>query len=488
MKVFTAIALVAAPVGIIGAGVVGATVAAVSALTTMSATAGAVHCVVSYPKADRVLAAMRQLGPITINDEQWTHWAPMLGIDTAAKPSPDESDDEERAGVVDFAIKQILYTTTPATIYTAPIVWWHGSLPADDNDTEWEKTSVPGWDGDLASYVEKYAEKYVEVDVVDETTCVQSGATQCAQPPNMEAILSTIRHLESGGDYNEHSRSAGSGAPPGTSYPTGAYQFIKSTWDNYGGYSEAYMAPASVQDARATQDVTLFLDQFFGDPSWVPVAWYVGPGKTQKVIDGELSDATVPNPKHNTLSIAEYRDKWMARYVGVALPSVGVQPVECPVGGLAAVEWGETQLGAPYASIDPYRFGTPLWPGGTKIGLRGDVYTFPAGTAVYDCSGFVIAAYRAAGIDLTKVYGLWGSQAWISSPLDDVAPSDLQPGDMLVYSPKNKVGHIVLFHHIDEKGVARTIESSASRGVNIGTVQWDRVVAIKRVPVDAWPG
>ena len=196
-----------------------------------------------------------------------------------------------------------------------------------------------------------------------------------------------------------------------------------------------------------------------------------------------VSSPTSPTPPTTSISIGDYQARWLDYYTTIALPAAGGTPAVCPQGGQAAVAWAETQLGAPYAAASRYRFGDPPWPGGTLIGDRGDRYTYPAGTIVYDCSGFVIAAWRAAGVDLVAQYGLYGSQAFPDSPLEEIDPSAVIPAT----SPSTRVsasgvGHIVMIHHVDPDGTVHVIEATPSRGVHIGTIDWSRVISIKRPP------
>ena len=57
----------------------------------------------------------------------------------------------------------------------------------------------------------------------------------------VEIIMYSIKQVESHGRYNAKSK---------WSSACGAYQYMKSTWNNYMGYSNACSAPNWVQDAR----------------------------------------------------------------------------------------------------------------------------------------------------------------------------------------------------------------------------------------------
>lgn len=85
--------------------------------------------------------------------------------------------------------------------------------------------------------------------------------------PAMENYLTNlIRAKESSGNYqavNPHSTASG------------AYQYTDSTWNGYGGYAKAALAPAAVQDAKFRQDVAARLAAYGGDPYKAIVAHYL---------------------------------------------------------------------------------------------------------------------------------------------------------------------------------------------------------------------
>jgi murein DD-endopeptidase MepM/ murein hydrolase activator NlpD/uncharacterized membrane protein len=127
---------------------------------------------------------------------------------------------------------------------------------------------------------------------------------------DVEVILATIRELESHGRYD---------AKPNRALASGAYQYIPSTWNGYGGYTEAYLAPPEVQDERARLDVERFLTTFGGDVSMIPVMWY---------FPLAASDPTwmdrVPNPAGgNRLTVREYQSKWLTLLAEKATTMMG---------------------------------------------------------------------------------------------------------------------------------------------------------------------
>ena len=84
------------------------------------------------------------------------------------------------------------------------------------------------------------------------------------------------REQESNQDYNAYNSDSGA---------SGAYQFIDSTWDGFGGYQSARDAPPHVQDEAARQLASTYYREF---GSWylVAIAWHAGPGNARKYVKG----------------------------------------------------------------------------------------------------------------------------------------------------------------------------------------------------------
>ena len=139
---------------------------------------------------------------------------------------------------------------------------------------------------------------------------------------NVDAILATIRALESGGgnpagNYTIHT-SGGSDA-------SGAYQYTTGTWDvmfhaalNAGALPagtpftvNAADAPKAVQDAVARYDVTTFLASVGGDVSQVPKHWYY----PVSVGNHNYDNFTPPG---NNITIGQYQNNWLNKYGSLA--------------------------------------------------------------------------------------------------------------------------------------------------------------------------
>ena len=118
-------------------------------------------------------------------------------------------------------------------------------------------------------------------------------------PEQIANILATIRYLESRGNYT---------IGPNRGNASGAYQFIESTWNGYGGYRHAYQAPPAVQDERAGADVQRFLEMWNNDVSMIPVMWYF----PRAARDIALMDIVPVPSAGNILTVREYQQRWLA--------------------------------------------------------------------------------------------------------------------------------------------------------------------------------
>jgi peptidoglycan hydrolase-like protein with peptidoglycan-binding domain len=145
------------------------------------------------------------------------------------------------------------------------------------------------------------------------------------------------------------------------------------------------------------------------------------------------------------------------------------------------LNWAKSMLGTPYAAVNPFRFGDVLWDGKAHKSVNGSdtVWQYPKGTRVFDCSGFVVAAYRQLGVDLAA-RGLASTSTFHADTkfLQPLDRDQLAPGDLIMYQPKNGIGHVVIY-----MGDGKAIEAAGGKGVVINNVDWDRVKSYRRVPV-----
>jgi peptidoglycan hydrolase-like protein with peptidoglycan-binding domain len=143
--------------------------------------------------------------------------------------------------------------------------------------------------------------------------------------------------------------------------------------------------------------------------------------------------------------------------------------------------WAKSMLGTPYAAVNPFRFGDVPWDGAAHKSVNGSstVWQYPKGTRVFDCSGFVVAAYRQLGVDLAA-RGLASTATFNADTkfLKPLTREQLAPGDLIMYQPKNGIGHVVIY-----MGEGKAIEAAGGKGVSINNVDWDRIKSMRRVPV-----
>lgn len=148
-------------------------------------------------------------------------------------------------------------------------------------------------------------------------------------------------------------------------------------------------------------------------------------------------------------------ERQQAQAAQQAQPTQGVAPAPsgASAGIQAAIDFGLSQLGAPYVGGgSPFRFGTPG--DGRTYQMDGQKpYVSPKGVIGYDCSGLMVTMLKKAGIDISR----FSSSRAMKANLPQVPKSELQPGDLLV-----KNGHVAMYI-----GNGQMIEAVPSGGVKV---------------------
>ncbi|MFM2247152.1 MAG: hypothetical protein RL071_3226, partial [Pseudomonadota bacterium] len=125
-----------------------------------------------------------------------------------------------------------------------------------------------------------------------------------------------------------------------------------------------------------------------------------------------------------------------------------------PPNVLSALGWARSQVNAPYyGGSSPFRDGARPGDGKTYQMTGQSAYVSQLGVIGYDCSGFVTAVMRQAGVELGPQ-----SSGNLRRSLPAVNKSALLPGDLLV-----KDGHVAIY-----LGEGQMIES-IPKGVSISS-------------------
>lgn len=86
---------------------------------------------------------------------------------------------------------------------------------------------------------------------------------------SIEDITKWLRQKESSGNYTALNREQKGNTA------SGAYQYTDATWNGWGGYAKAMLAPPEVQDARFAHDIQARFKKFNGDPFKMIAAHYL---------------------------------------------------------------------------------------------------------------------------------------------------------------------------------------------------------------------
>lgn len=131
-----------------------------------------------------------------------------------------------------------------------------------------------------------------------------------------DQFLAVTRQHESGNNYASPTR-------PGH-FASGAYQFMHDTWNGYGGYSDAYLAPPAVQDAKA-REYLAGAQSLSNDPRIWALYWYGGPGVAEQAVrEGAGFNWNYAPPENGGLTWGQYAD-YVISHMGGGSPGSIIQ-------------------------------------------------------------------------------------------------------------------------------------------------------------------
>ena len=159
---------------------------------------------------------------------------------------------------------------------------------------------------DIVAMVEEEAKNAPVPRLIQGATSTFNSGPTAPGGTELDLYLKGLRETESGGNYTA--------ANPNSS-ARGAYQYITSTWNNYGGYSQAHMAPPEVQDRKAREDAIRIYNRF---KDWeIVAAYHLYPAWATDRNKWHLS------PGVGNSTVRDYVDK-VLRYMGGATDGSGV--------------------------------------------------------------------------------------------------------------------------------------------------------------------
>jgi cell wall-associated NlpC family hydrolase len=142
-----------------------------------------------------------------------------------------------------------------------------------------------------------------------------------------------------------------------------------------------------------------------------------------------------------------------------------------------ALSWGATQIGTKYAAVNPFRFGDVPWDGKAheSVNGTGTVFQYPAGTKVYDCSGFATTLYRKAGIDFADFNATTSASMLANIPRVD--PSQARAGDLVILDSDGdgRSNHVGI---LDGNGMM--LDAAPDGGVQRRVPNWDQMLGVVR--------